>query len=472
MNQVKWYLSTWFISLCFVFSLLIIPFIVGIILLILRIKLDNKIKQTWEEHGFDQIIDTQFKKEEIDKEIRKAQDNAEKDMAKKQKQIEMLEKQVSTLENNKDQKQQELIILEDELLYQSFGFYDPKFELENSEQYKEKLSDIRARQKEMVKNKQATNHFDEWTLEGSKQKGKVMNNNNIKLTIRSFNNECDAAIANVKFNNINAMEKRIKKSAEQLNKTNKHNRIEIKDSYVALKLDELYLAYEYVQKKEEEKEEQRQLREQIREEKKVQQEIEKQRKKLEKDEQHHKQALEQYSKQLENANEELKLEIESKIQEVTERIEELKQEQQQVDYREQNAKAGYVYIISNIGSFGEDVYKIGMTRRLEPNDRVKELGDASVPFPYDIHAMIFSNDAPALEATLHREFEDKRLNLVNLRKEFFSVSLSEISEVVKTKHNKVVEFTKLAEAEEWRKSEKIREEKAESNQQEKILTHI
>ncbi|WP_163582092.1 DUF4041 domain-containing protein [Gracilibacillus saliphilus] len=472
MNQVKWYLSTWFISLCFVFSLLIIPFIVGIILLILRIKLDNKIKHTWEEHGFDQIIDAQFKKEEIDKEIRKAQDNAEKDMAKKQKQIEMLEKQISTLENNKDQKQQELIILEDELLYQSFGFYDPKFELENSEQYKEKLSDIRSRQKEMVKNKQATNHFDEWTLEGSKQKGKVMNNNNIKLTIRSFNNECDAAIANVKFNNINAMEKRIKKSAEQLNKTNKHNRIEIKDSYVALKLDELYLAYEYAQKKEDEKEEQRQLREQIREEKKVQQEIEKQRKKLEKDEQHHKQALEQYNKQLENANEELKLEIESKIQEVTERMEELKQEQQQVDYREQNAKAGYVYIISNIGSFGEDVYKIGMTRRLEPNERVKELGDASVPFLYDIHAMIFSNDAPALEATLHREFEDKRLNLVNLRKEFFSVSLSEISEVVKAKHDKVVEFTKLAEAEEWRKSEKIRKEKIESHNQERILTHI
>ncbi|GAB2558452.1 DUF4041 domain-containing protein [Gracilibacillus alcaliphilus] len=506
--KIKWYLSTWFISLWFIFSILIIPFIIGLILLILRIKADKKIKKEWQEQGFDQIIDIQQRKQEIEKEIEKIKSKSEddinkykrearqeinkkqirlikeirdskkeiegerlqadKDIAKLNKNIQRLESKVKLLEEDIKLKSDEIITLDDELLYQSFGFYDPKYALENSDQFKAKLNEIRATQKEMVKNKIATNHYDEWQLDGSKQKGKVMNNNNIKLTLRSFNNECDAAISNVKFNNINSMEKRIKKSFDQLNKTNKNNRIEIKKEYLALKLDELYLAFEYAQKKEEEKEEQRQLREQIREEKRVQQEIEKQRKKLEKDEKHHKQALLKYQEQLENASEELKTDIVVKINEINSRMAELKKEQDQVDYREQNAKAGYVYIISNIGSFGENVYKIGMTRRLEPDDRVKELGDASVPFRYDVHAMIFSDDAPALEAALHREFDNRRLNLVNMRKEFFKVSLDEISEIVKAKHDKVVEFTKLAEAEEWRKSEKIRNKQTKSSLKEEI----
>lgn len=448
MKKIPWYLSIWFISLSFVFSIFILPLIAGIVLLILRILEEKKIQTYWEESGFDQIIDVNQEKARIEKEL---------DKVKKEKHA--VEKILDKLSLEKEQKQQELIVLDDELLYQSFGFYDPKYELENSEQYKQKLNEIRSKQKEMIKNKTATNHSDDWKLDGSIQKGKVMNNNNIKLTLRSFNNECDAAISNVKFNNVNSMEKRIKKTFEQLNKTNKNNKIDIRQAYLSLKLDELYLAFEYAQKLEEEKEEQRQIRERMREEKKVKQEIEKQRKKLEKDEEHHQQALDKYQEQLVNANEELKHDLEEKIREVMERMEELKKEKDAVDFREQNARAGYVYIISNIGSFGEDVYKIGMTRRLEPNDRVKELGDASVPFSYDIHGMIFSDDAPTLENTLHHEFDDKRLNLVNLRKEFFKVSLKEIEDVVKTKHNKVVQFTKLAKAEDWRKSQQIRLDK-------------
>lgn len=102
-----------------------------------------------------------------------------------------------------------------------------------------------------------------------------------------------------------------------------------------------------------------------------------------------------------------------------------------IDYRQANMKAGYVYIISNIGAFGENVYKIGMTRRLDPQDRIDELGDASVPFNFDVHAMIFSDDAPALEASLHKAFEDKKINMVNQRREFFNVTLDEIKEVVR-----------------------------------------
>ncbi|AVQ10754.1 PF13250 domain protein [Leptospira santarosai] len=121
----------------------------------------------------------------------------------------------------------------------------------------------------------------------------------------------------------------------------------------------------------------------------------------------------------------------------------------------QQTKAGHVYVISNIGSFGESVFKVGMTRRLDPMDRVKELGDASVPFEFDVHAIVYSENAPELEKLLHRDFEHKRLNLVNNRKEFFEIALDEIEQIVK-KHKGDVQFTKAAEAREYRESMKIK----------------
>ncbi|WP_349953628.1 GIY-YIG nuclease family protein, partial [Bacteroides faecis] len=126
-----------------------------------------------------------------------------------------------------------------------------------------------------------------------------------------------------------------------------------------------------------------------------------------------------------------------------------------IDYREANKRAGYVYIISNIGSFGENVYKIGMTRRLDPMERVDELGDASVPFKFDVHAMIFSDDAPTLETALHHAFENKKVNMINGRREFFNVTLEEIEEVVKANYDKTVEFVKIPQAEQYRESQKI-----------------
>lgn len=122
----------------------------------------------------------------------------------------------------------------------------------------------------------------------------------------------------------------------------------------------------------------------------------------------------------------------------------------------EQTKRGYVYVISNLGSFGENIYKIGLTRRLDPMDRVRELGDASVPFPFDVHAMIFSEDAPKLEATLHQRFSDKRVNMINNRKEFFNVSLKEIADVV-AEYNATIEFTLLAEASDYRQTLAIKE---------------
>ena len=127
-----------------------------------------------------------------------------------------------------------------------------------------------------------------------------------------------------------------------------------------------------------------------------------------------------------------------------------------VNYREANQRAGYVYVISNIGSFGEGIYKIGMTRRLEPEERIHELSDASVPFNFDIHAMIFTEDAPALENTLHKAFEDKKVNMINQRREFFNVTLNEIKEVVKNNFDKSVEFIDIAPAEQYRETENLK----------------
>jgi hypothetical protein len=141
-----------------------------------------------------------------------------------------------------------------------------------------------------------------------------------------------------------------------------------------------------------------------------------------------------------------------KLGEVKGQYSELEKEEKVIDYREKNAKAGYVYIISNIGSLGENVYKIGMTRRLEPLERIDELGDASVPFDFDVHGLIFSENAPVLEAKLHEHFYKTRINKLNNRKEFYRADIHEIEKVLRENYDKVVDIVKDAPAEQHRES--------------------
>lgn len=207
----------------------------------------------------------------------------------------------------------------------------------------------------------------------------------------------------------------------------------------------------------EEKELQKELRAQMREEAKIQKEIERERQKIEKEQTHYQNALTQIKQQLETATDSNRAELENKLHEIENHLTDIDKAIKDIDYREANQRAGYVYIISNIGSFGENVYKIGMTRRLDPMERVHELGDASVPFNFDVHAMIFSDDAPKLETALHKAFENKKLNMVNQRREFFNVTLDEIKEVVKNNFDKTVEFIDIAEAEQYRISQKMKQ---------------
>lgn len=200
----------------------------------------------------------------------------------------------------------------------------------------------------------------------------------------------------------------------------------------------------------------RELREQEREEKKLQKEIAEQRKKLEKERKQYQKELDSVIEQIKNAEGETLSALEAKKAELENELGEISKAKQDVDYREANQRAGYVYVISNVGSFGENVFKIGMTRRLDPTERIRELGDASVPFNFDVHAMIFSDDAPALESALHHEFESRKLNLVNQRREFFKCSLEEIKEAILKNYDKTVEFTDFPDAEQYRVSEKMR----------------
>lgn len=362
------------------------------------------------------------------------------------------------------QAKEQIVETNEEVLMQSFGLYTPRYSFMNSDEYKARLLEIRAEQKDMIKNKTAVTGNSNWTVNNSAAKGKKMVSDMQKLLLRAFNSECDDVIEHVKYNNIEASEKRITTSREAISKLGIIMEVSIQPKYYRLKIEELHLAFEYAQKKQQEKEEQKEARARMREEAKLAKEIEEERKKLEKEQQHYQNALERINAQLAAASEGDRAAIEEKKAELVAQLDKIDKEFKDVDYREANQRAGYVYVISNIGAFGENVYKIGMTRRLDPQDRVDELGDASVPFNFDVHAMIFSDDAPRLEAALHNAFADRKLNFVNQRREFFNVSLDEIKKVVKENYDRSVEFVELAPAEQYRESIKLREEAKKTKQ--------
>lgn len=406
-------------------------------------ELDTKRKELEEEREeLKKIIPPEsFELADLRKEV-----SSQKDLLKK------LRAESKDLSQKIEASKKELVEVSDAVQLQDFGLYTPHYNLMRADEYKAKMMEIRALQKDMVRNGSAVTGSQTWTVNGNASKGKKMVADMQKLLLRAFNAECDDVIEHVKYNNVETAEKRITSSQEAITKLGTIMGVSIVPAYYRLKLEELYLSFEYAQKKQEEKEEQREARAQMREEAKLAREIEEARKKLEKEQQHYTNALAKVNAQLDAASEEDRAAIEEKKSIIEGQLQKIDKEFADVDYRQANQRAGYVYIISNIGAFGENVYKIGMTRRLDPQDRVDELGDASVPFNFDVHAMIFSDDAPKLEAALHNAFADRKLNFVNQRREFFNVTLEEIKKVVKENFDKSVEFVELAPAQQYRES--------------------
>ena len=341
-----------------------------------------------------------------------------------------------------DRLKHELAIYDERLAFAELGIYEPHFNFNDSEAYKERIKAIRDRQKGMVAAKDSCICPTDWTVDGSLSKGQTMVNRQIRLTMRAFNNECEAAIANTRWNNIVAMENRVLKAAKAINAANSSMNLVINDAYIRLKIEELHLTHEYREQLKKEREERAELARAEREEKTLLAEAER----AEKEEQKYQALLAKAREEAERdtGNENLR----QKIAELEASLANAHAASERARAMAEMTKSGYVYIISNVGSFGEDVVKIGLTRRLDPDDRVRELGDASVPFSFDTHAMIYSEEAPALESALHREFGERRINMSNMRKEFFRVTLDEIEEAVKRLAPQA-SFFKDREAQEW-----------------------
>ncbi len=352
----------------------------------------------------------------------------------------------------------ELRSVEEALEIQSFGFYKPKYGFESSAQYTARLKGIRDEQQRLIKDDQAAPCDTKWTVGGSAAEGKKMVRQQAKLMLRAFNGECDAAIAKVRYDNAVTMEQRLQKAYADINKLGEVQRVFISRRYLDLKLAELHLVHEHREKVEEEKREQKRIRDQMREEQKAQAEIDRAKADAEKEQAVATAALEKARAELaaQAATTKQHEKLEALVGRLENELKDALDRKAKAIARAQLTRSGHVYVLSNVGSFGDGVYKIGLTRRLDPYERVDELGDASVPFPFDVHAVIFAEDAPGLESRLHKAFAARRVNLVNLRKEYFKVSLEEIQEEVK-RHHGLVSFALTAEAEEYRKSLAARE---------------
>ena len=346
--------------------------------------------------------------------------------------------------------------LDDEENLLSFGFYTPHYDFDQPGRFQAEIKRVRERQKEAIKLQRAAVCHKEWKVDGDRKKGEKMIKNQTKIILRAFNGECDAAIAGVKYNNVERMEDRVRKSCEAINKIVASNGYEITASYLHLKLQELWLHHEYKEKKREIAETQKRIKDQMREEAQALKEFEKAKEEAQREEDRFGTALAKARAQMEHANQEVQAEYQAAIEQLEAQLLDAQQKNQRAISQAQLTRSGHVYVISNQGAFGQDIYKIGMTRRLEPLDRIKELGDASVPFSFDIHAMIYSEDAPALEQALHQAFDRHRVNRVNPRKEFFQVGLEAIEREAGKILGGEMDFVYLAEAEEYRKSEALR----------------
>lgn len=280
----------------------------------------------------------------------------------------------------------------------------------------------------------------------------------IRFVIDAFNGKVDSILSRNKADNHGKLEQEIRDAFALVNHNGTAFRnARITDEYLTSRLEELKWAATTRVLKEQDREEQRQLREQIREEEKARREFERAMKDAAKEEDTIKKAMDKVLQQAANANDAQRVEFEAKLRELEVKLQAAEDKNQRALSMAQQTRTGHVYVISNVGSFGEEVFKIGMTRRLEPKDRIRELGDASVPFEFDVHAMIFSDDAPSLEKTLHRHFLRRQMNKVNPRKEFFRLGISEIRAELESLGVETL-WTMAAEAHEYRETIRIEQQ--------------
>lgn len=334
-----------------------------------------------------------------------------------------------------------LISVDEAILLEEVGIYHYRHPLDDIVAYEDALKIIREKIRAMnKKDGGAILSATTWTVNGSATEGKRMIRDFSKLMLRAFNSEVDDIVITLKpYKLTNAID-RLKKIADTIENLGATMSIRIAPEYFLIRMQELELTADYLQKEAEAKELERQERERLKEERKVQQEIERERARLEKERQHYVNALHALQ---------LKGDVQG-AERISEQLAEVEEAVKAVDFREANIRAGYVYVISNIGSFGEEMVKVGMTRRLDPMDRIRELSDASVPFNFDVHALFFSDDAVGIEAEMHTRLSDCRVNIVNQRREFFRTTPIRVKHLMADLAGELLEYREVPEALEYR----------------------
>lgn len=331
---------------------------------------------------------------------------------------------------------EELIELNDAVLLQRVGIYEYHHPAENSEQLRSSLKELQEETRNAIRSRRAILASDRFAYNNSLAQGRKMTQDFSRLMLRAYNAEADNCVRSVRAGSVETSKRRLDRSAETIAQLGRMMEMKVAPDYHGLRLREIELTGDYMMMKQEERERAREERERIREEKRAELELRAERERLEKECEHYKNSLSALREQGR----------EDEAAALVERIESLEAAIATNDYRIANIRAGYVYVISNIGVFGRDVVKIGLTRRLDPLDRVRELGGASVPFPFDVHAIYFAEDAVGLEGELHKHFAAKRVNHVNLRREFFFVTPEEVREVLTQKVGNLLDFQDLPEA--------------------------
>lgn len=364
-----------------------------------------------------------------------------------------IDQEVARLKQERDSVQAEVEALRGEVVtlthardFQEVGLFDYEHPAESSTQLATELETVRMKIKSAIRNKYATTSVDGFTFNNSVAQGTRFSNALAKLMLRAYNAEAENAIKTTKAGNLATAQARLSRAAEQIAKNGAMIQLQITDHFHHLRLQEIELAHRHLKAVQREKELEREHRAELREQRKAELELKKEQERLEKEKAHYQATLATLRAKGD----------EEGVERLLAKLEDVDRAIHDVDYRAANIRAGYVYVISNIGSFGPDVVKIGMTRRLDPMDRVRELGDASVPFRFDVHALFFADDAVSVENMLHKEFSHSRINQVNFRREYFQTTPEEVLEALKQHRVEVLEFTVDPEAEEFRESQSIR----------------
>jgi hypothetical protein len=345
----------------------------------------------------------------------------------------------------------QLVAVQETAILQEAGIYEYLHPLEDAVAYKARLEQIKDETKSMTRGNNAVNATTNWTVNGSSREGAAMVRDFSKLMLRAYNAEADNCVRTVRPHRLLAVTDRLSKVRDTIARLGKTMDITISADYHRTRVAEIRLTADYLGKVEEEKERIRAQRERQREEDRAQREFEREKARLFKEQAHYQAVVQRMQDQGDTAAAE---QLASKLDEIAGAI-------HGVEEREANIRAGYVYVISNVGAFGPGMVKIGMTRRLEPTDRIRELGDASVPFRFDTHALIFSDDAVGLEARLHQALADRKVNLVNLQREFFYASPAEVRDILAAVAGQhLLEYHEAPDAVEWHTSQRSRREQA------------